>query len=243
MSNLLKIDGSEKNRILSLHESKKNNAITEQDAGYVGGYALAGAGVGAGAGAGVFSVPGAIIGGLVGAIYGLLSTSPSVVGAKKIMQFCSSKGQVGKPTQSRQELNNIADGIFDAVDGLGTDEDGIKNNLKLIKTFPDLCAMASMYRTRHGESLMDAIDGDIDSPDEWKKYVYLPLLDIYETSKELAAAAAQNAAKTTQQQAGKKPVTARGTTTSNRTNVSAPKVKVTQPDASQLKSILDSLNA
>jgi hypothetical protein len=93
---------------------------------------------------------------------------------------------------SRATLNGIADGINAAVNGMGTDEDAIKSNLQKITTIPDLCAMSNTYKTRHGESLFAAIDGDIDSEGEWKKYVFLPLLDAYQNSvdlgKELAAA-------------------------------------------------------
>jgi hypothetical protein len=45
--------------------------------------------------------------------------------------------------------------------------------------------MSTIYQTRHGESLWDALDGDIDEQAEWKNYVYLPLLDAYENSVEL----------------------------------------------------------
>jgi hypothetical protein len=82
---------------------------------------------------------------------------------------------------------------------VGTDEKAIKTNLQKITTIPDLCAMAGIYQTRHGENLFDAIDGDIDDQAEWKTYVYLPLLDAYDNSQEIGAkaAAAAKTAKTT----------------------------------------------
>ena len=185
----------ELNKIKNLIHAKPGTVISEQDYGTVASYAAAGALTGAGMGAGVFSVPGAIIGGAVGAIYGLLSNSTNSEGAKKILQACTNKALVGPPSQSRQQLNAIADGLNAAIEGAGTDENAIKVNLQKVTTIPDLCAMSTIYQTRHGESLWDALDGDIDEQAEWKNYVYLPLLDAYENSKELGEKAA--AAKTT----------------------------------------------
>jgi hypothetical protein len=174
----------ELDRMKYLIKSKPGTVISEQDMGYVAGGAVAGAAAGA-AFFGIGAVPGAIIGGAIALIGGLLQNSSSSDGAKKILQACSNKQTVGPASQSRQQLNAIADGLNTAIEGLGTDEDAIKANLQKITTIPDLCAMSRIYQTRHGESLWDALDGDIDEQKEWKNYVYLPLLDAYENSVEL----------------------------------------------------------
>ena len=171
-------------RMKSLIHAKPGVVISEQDAGYVAASAAAGAAMGA-AFFGVGAIPGAIIGGAIGVIGGLLQNSNSSEGAKKILQACRSKETVGPASQSRQQLNGIADALNAAIEGAGTDEDAIKANLQKITTIPDLCAMSNIYQTRHGESLWDALDGDIDEQSEWKSYVYLPLLDAYENSVEL----------------------------------------------------------
>lgn len=171
-------------RMKSLIHSKPGVVISEQDAGYVAGMAAAGAAAGA-AFFGVGAIPGAIIGGAIGVIGGLLQSSASSDGAKKILQACRNKETVGPASQSRQQLNTIADSLNVAIEGVGTDENAIKANLQKITTIPDLCAMSTIYQTRHGESLWDALDGDIDEQAEWKNYVYLPLLDAYENSVEL----------------------------------------------------------
>ena len=174
----------ELDRMKYLIKSKPGTVISEQDMGYVAGGAVAGAAAGA-AFFGIGAVPGAIIGGAIALIGGLLQNSSSSDGAKKILQACSNKQTVGPASQSRQQLNAIADGLNTAIEGLGTDEDAIKANLQKITTIPDLCAMSRIYQTRHGKSLWDALDGDIDEQKEWKNYVYLPLLDAYENSVEL----------------------------------------------------------
>ena len=193
----------ELDRMKYLIKSKPGTVISEQDWGYVAGSAAAGAAAGA-AFMGIGAVPGAIIGGAAALIGGLLQSSNSSDGAKKILQACRNKQTVGPASQSRQQLNAIADGLNAAIEGTGTDEDAIKANLQKITTIPDLCAMSNIYQTRHGESLWDALDGDIDEQSEWKTYVYLPLLDAYENSVELGkkvkaapAGAATGAAKGT----------------------------------------------
>jgi hypothetical protein len=193
----------ELDRMKYLIKSKPGTVISEQDWGYVAGSAAAGAAAGA-AFFGVGAIPGAIIGGAGGLIASLLQSSASSDGAKKILQACRNKNEVGPASQSRQQLNAIADGLNAAIEGMGTDEKAIKANLQKITTIPDLCAMSNIYQTRHGESLWDALDGDIDEQSEWKTYVYLPLLDAYENSVELGkkvkaapAGAATGAAKGT----------------------------------------------
>jgi hypothetical protein len=198
MKKLYFLDEEEKNRILNLHESLKPKSVIKEDAGEVAGYAAAGAAAGV-AFMGVGAIPGALIGGTVGLVMGLLRNSNSSDGAKRILQACTNKKEVGPATQTRQQLNAIADAINTAIEGVGTDEKAIKTNLQKITTIPDLCAMAGIYQTRHGENLFDAIDGDIDDQAEWKTYVYLPLLDAYDNSQEIGAkaAAAAKTAKTT----------------------------------------------
>ena len=174
----------ELNRMKYLIKSKPGTVISEQDWGAVATAAAGGAAAGA-AFFGVGAIPGAIIGGAGALIATLLQSSASSDGAKKILQACRNKNEVGPASQSRQQLNAIADGLNAAIEGLGTDEKAIKANLQKITTIPDLCAMSNIYQTRHGESLWDALDGDIDEQSEWKTYVYLPLLDAYENSVEL----------------------------------------------------------
>ena len=185
MSKLFNISNEERERIKFLHETQNPHAvITEQDWGYVASSAAGGAVAGA-AFFGVGAIPGAIIGGATALIGSLLQSSASSDGAKKILQACRNKQTVGPASQSRQQLNTIADSLNAAIEGAGTDENAIKANLQKITTIPDLCAMSNIYQTRHGESLWDALDGDIDEQSEWKNYVYLPLLDAYENSVEL----------------------------------------------------------
>jgi len=206
MKKLYFLNEEESNRILNLHKNAiKRQYLSEQvsddqeldeiDFGRVASGFAAGAAGGALVG-GVGAIPGAIIGGGAALLSQAFGGSYSADAAKKILSACSKKSEVGPPKMNRQTLNAIADGINAAIEGMGTDEDAIKSNLSKIQSIPDLCGMASTYQTRHGESLFDAIDGDIDSPNEWKTYVFLPLLNAYENTKEAAAKAAAAKPKT-----------------------------------------------
>ena len=144
--------------------------IKEQTNSQVVGAAAAGAAVG--------GVPGAIAGAAIAIAQGG-GTGKNVL---KLISYCGSKG-MGKPSITVQQAAGYADKLNSAVEGLGTNEALIGQTLRSIKYFPDFCAVTRTYQQRHGESLANALDGDIDLPGDWKKYVWLPLLDMLNRSK------------------------------------------------------------
>ena len=116
--------------------------------------------------------------GPIGWIYGALNSGASGDKAKAIFEKCkTSKGKLGTRKMKDEYLKKIADKINNAVEGLGTTLPDIKSSFNQIESIADLCALTSIYYRRHGESLFDALDGDIDREDEWKSNVFLPLLD------------------------------------------------------------------
>jgi hypothetical protein len=210
MKKLYFLNEEESKRILNLHknatkkqylseQSLSDQELDETDWGSIATGAQVGAAAGAVAGVGfgvVGAIPGALIGGAIGLATAIFNGGTySYEGVARILQVCKSNSkEMGKPLMSRQELSSIADGVNTAIEGMGTDEDAIKSNLSKIKSIPDLCGLVTTYQTRHGESLFEALDDDIDSESDWKNYVYLPLLDAYENSKELGEKAAAAAA-------------------------------------------------
>jgi hypothetical protein len=126
----------------------------------------------------VGGIPGAIVGGLIG----YANSGGSGDKVLKMLKYCKSKG-MGKQSISLQQASGIADKINGAIAGLGTNEAAIGAAMRSIKYFPDFCAVANTYQQRHGESLANALDGDIDMESDWKKYVWLPLLDMLNRSK------------------------------------------------------------
>lgn len=125
----------------------------------------------------VGGIPGAIVGGLIG----YANAGGSGDNVLQTLKYCRSKG-MGKPSISVQQASGIADKINGAISGLGTNEAAIGAAMRQIKYFPDFCAVANTYQQRHGESLAAALDGDLDMESDWKKYVWLPLLDMINRS-------------------------------------------------------------
>jgi len=125
----------------------------------------------------VGGIPGAIVGGLIG----YANSGGSGDNVLKMLKYCRAKG-MGKPSISLQQASGIADKINGAIEGMGTNEAAIGAAMRQIKYFPDFCAVASTYQQRHGETLAAALDGDLDMESDWKKYVWLPLLDIINRS-------------------------------------------------------------
>ena len=145
------------------------------------GYAAGGAAIGTA----ILPGPGTVVGGAIGALVGLFKGSGNAYSqiSTAIGQYCTPE-KSGKPTMSNSELNGIADEIFVAIDGFGTYEEDIKSALSGLETFPDFCAMAKKYQRRQGESLLNALDGDIDIDSDWRKFVWIPIVDIIERTKE-----------------------------------------------------------
>jgi len=125
----------------------------------------------------VGGIPGAIVGGLIG----YANAGGSGDNVLQTLKYCRSKG-MGKPSISVQQASGIADKINGSISGLGTNEAAIGAAMRQIKYFPDFCAVANTYQQRHGETLAAALDGDLDMESDWKKYVWLPLLDMINRS-------------------------------------------------------------
>lgn len=110
---------------------------------------------------------------------------------KRLIQMCSSES--AKIAKLKRKINDttirsLADKINDAVNYstlgfmAGTDEESLFSAFKSLRkgTASDACALVNRYNTEYGD-LYDDLDGDIDSPSEWKQ-IYRPLRDCVEDS-------------------------------------------------------------
>jgi hypothetical protein len=91
---------------------------------------------------------------------------------------CSSLDKNLKPTQSKGDHREAADSIYNAIQGMGTDEAAIKGSIASMETVADLCAMAKYYNRTYGD-LYDDLDGDLDG-ESFRQYVWsaiAPLVD------------------------------------------------------------------
>jgi hypothetical protein len=198
MRNKLHITESEMKRILSLHKDKINQerqTLKEyDDPGQSTGRIMAGAGGGAALGAGIGSVVpivgtalGAVIGAGVGALTGWMTTSGGYANRTfQLFKYCNvHKKNLGKPINSDDRLRDIADNIRAAVGGVGTDEVLIAQNLRKLKSIPDLCKLNDIYAKRYTERLFKALDGDIDMDDDWRDFVWKPLSELADKTKKI----------------------------------------------------------
>ena len=166
--------------------------MREQDLGKdLADASAVGLGVGAAIGTAILPGAGTAAGGIIGAVVGLAaglvrSSGGSYEGVIKIFDACKTNG-MGKSTMNGSTLDLISKKLYDAVRvWSGTDEDAIKDALSQLKTIPDFCRVIKRYEENHpGSTLLNDLDGDIDSDSQWNEYVYLPLLAAKRKSEEL----------------------------------------------------------
>ena len=146
-------------------------------------------GVAAGTGA-ALAVGSAVIGGLAGLAlvplaYWLITKDNGSKRVQKYIQFCSSNAdKVAKLERKLDDstIRNIADKIYDAINGVGTDEESLFDAFKQVSegTASDVCNLVNYYNTEYRD-LWDDLDSDIDSESEWTQ-IYRPIRNCVEDS-------------------------------------------------------------
>jgi hypothetical protein len=178
------ITEDEKREIMSLYNYKgllqeQKNQLNEGDPTQSAGWSAVGAGTGAGAGALIGGPIGAVIGTVAGAAIGYLLSSggKSYDRVKKTFEFCrTNKNNFSKPTKDDSRIKEIATDIHDALTPWGyTSLNNLRRALQSCETVVDFCAVSDRYNRIYGETLFDAIDGDIEQENEWLNYVWMPL--------------------------------------------------------------------
>jgi len=189
----------EKKNIISLYNYKgilqeQKNLMNEGDIdwGTVGKHTAIGAGTGALL-AGSFTVPGALIGAAYSiVVQSLFNLTPSRNASLKLISACKTKG-MGKPQVPDSTLKGIAKNIRNSIEynaaqdstfgTTGTNEELLRRSLNMVPTIPDLCSLNKLYSQLYpGTTLFDDIDGDIDDDEEWRKYVWEPIIQAYRNS-------------------------------------------------------------
>jgi len=88
----------------------------------------------------------------------------------------------GKPTLDRSAASSVADQIYDAIKGMGTDEDAIKSALSQCQNMHDVKAVINSFKQNTGEDLYSWLKGDLGTEYQWNYYVLRPLRDALQTS-------------------------------------------------------------
>lgn len=120
-------------------------------------------------------------------IYNVQGGGDAFVKTQTFFQGCSSLDKNLKPTQSTSAHREAADTIYNAIEGIGTDEDAIKSAISSMKSVADLCAMHKYYNKTYGD-LYNDLDGDLDG-ESFRRYVWsaiAPIVDDAENDLEAA---------------------------------------------------------
>jgi hypothetical protein len=149
-----------------------------------------GTALGAGTAATALSVGAAVLGGAAAVAvlplaYWLITKDDGADRVKAMIQVCSSQSQnIAKleKKMSDSQYREMSDSIYDAVNGVGTDEEKLFGTFQQLNngTAADACAMIARFQRDYG-NLFEFLDDDIDAEDEWDQ-IYRPLRNCVEDS-------------------------------------------------------------
>ena len=115
-------------------------------------------------------------------IYNVQGGGDAFTKAQSFFQGCSSLDKNLKPTQGKSAHREAADKIYNAVEGIGTDEDAIKSAIGSMESVADLCAMYKYYNKTYGD-LYEDLDGDLDG-ESFRQYVWSAIAPIVDDAEE-----------------------------------------------------------
>jgi len=102
--------------------------------------------------------------------------------AQTFFAGCSSLDKNLKPLQSKGDHREAADSIYNAIEGVGTDENAIKGAISSMESVADLCAMYKYYNKTYGD-LYDDLDSDLDG-ESFRRYVWSAIAPIVDDAEE-----------------------------------------------------------
>jgi hypothetical protein len=105
---------------------------------------------------------------------------------ERIIQYCTTdKSKIDKLERgiSDGDVRNLSDQLYDAMKGVGTDEEAVYGAFKSLKTASDFCALVARFNKDYGSEgdLLEFLDDDFDQTSEWMQ-IFRPLRDIVEDS-------------------------------------------------------------
>lgn len=103
---------------------------------------------------------------------------------ERMVQYCTTdaaKIQKIERGVSDSEIRNLSDQLYDAMEGVGTDEEAVYGAFKSLKTVSDFCALVTRFNRDYGSEgdLLEWLDDDFDQTSEWMQ-IFRPLRDIVE---------------------------------------------------------------
>lgn len=103
---------------------------------------------------------------------------------ERMIQYCvTDKAKIDKIQRGLGdgEIRNLSDQLYDAMEGVGTDEASVVGAFKSLKTVSDFCALVTRFNRDYGSEgdLLEWLDDDFDQTSEWMQ-LFRPLRDIVE---------------------------------------------------------------
>lgn len=80
---------------------------------------------------------------------------------------------------SDAEIRDFSDQLYDAMKGLGTDEEKVYAVFRALQSVSDFCALVVRFNADQGADLLEWLDDDFDQTDEWNQ-IYRPLRNVVE---------------------------------------------------------------
>lgn len=115
-------------------------------------------------------------------IYNVQGGGDAFSKTQTFLQGCTTLDKNLKPTQSKGDHRAAADSIYNAIQGVGTDEAAIKGAISSMETVADLCAMAKYYNRTYGD-LYDDLDSDLDG-ESFRQYVWSAIAPVVDDAEE-----------------------------------------------------------
>lgn len=114
--------------------------------------------------------------------YWLITKDDGYEKVERIFKYCSSdRDKINKiPKQlSTTQLRDLSDKLYDAMEGITTDEDAIYSALGELKTASDFCGLVDAFSKYHDGELLEWLDDDIDDQSEWNR-ILRPIRNVVE---------------------------------------------------------------
>jgi hypothetical protein len=88
---------------------------------------------------------------------------------KKVKEFCDICNKENSSYRDRGRVNQFADMIRDAVQGVGTNEELIYKAFENLKSFSEFCALVKAYKSSYNVDLYTDLSSDISNESEWAR--------------------------------------------------------------------------
>jgi len=180
----------------TLTENFKKSNLLKEDVSDIAAGAATGAAIGSIV-PGVGTAIGAGVGAVGGALTAWFATKDSGPQERVRVAFdmCN---RVPSNEQGQQVVdgNTIADEIYNAIDGLGTNEEALGAAFSQLQSIADMCAVKKSYESTYGKDIYAELDSDIDSDEDWL-VILRPLRNILDSQN-----ASQNQTQPTPNQTG-----------------------------------------